>query len=153
MVHDVGVSPSALKQLENIQLSTPQRNENGENLLKIIYRNQYGKLREKLRSHHPALEKLIVEFAYGTVLARECAGITPRERELCALMCLTGQTVFPQFHSHLLGALNTGATMDEVRGILDQTEHVWGKKEQAMVDGFWLDFVYQTKRAKANKSS
>jgi len=29
--------------------------------------------------------------------------------------------VFPQLHSHILGALNTGASMQEICGILDQT--------------------------------
>jgi len=53
----------------------------------------------------------------------------------------TGQIVFPQLHSHLLGALNTGASLDQIRGILDQTEMLWGARNQAMVDGYWLDFV------------
>jgi len=33
--------------------------------------------------------------------------------------------------------------MEEIRAIFDQTEYVWGKEEQAMVDGFWLDFARQ----------
>ena len=89
------------------------------------------------------MEKFVIQFAYGTVLSRE--GLSPRERELCALSCLTGQIVLPQFHSHLFGALNAGATMEDIRGILDQTEHVWGRNEQSIVDGYWLDFVYQLK--------
>jgi hypothetical protein len=50
MVHDVGVSPAVLKQLKNDQETSAQRNEKGENLLKIIYRSQYGKLRFEMRN-------------------------------------------------------------------------------------------------------
>lgn len=46
----------------------------------------------------------------------------------------------PQLHSHLLGALNVGANMGDIRSILDQTGEVWGSEAQALVDGFWLDF-------------
>jgi hypothetical protein len=56
--------------------------------------------------------------------------------------------VFPQLHSHLLGALNVGATVDQIRCILDQTHLTWGNNTQAMVDGFWLDF-YAEMRAKS----
>jgi len=54
---------------------------------------------------------------------------------------MSGQIVFPQLHSHMLGAVNTGATLLQIRGILDQTEYLWGRDNQAMVDGFWLDFM------------
>jgi alkylhydroperoxidase/carboxymuconolactone decarboxylase family protein YurZ len=42
-------------------------------------------------------------------------------RELSAISCLAGQIVFPQLHSHVLGAMNTGCTLEDVRGTLDQT--------------------------------
>jgi len=70
---------------------------------------------------HPDIDKLIVEFPYGRILSRPCDKLTPKERELCSLACLAGQIVFPQMHSHILGALNTGASMQEIRSIFDQT--------------------------------
>ena len=57
----------------------------------------------------------------------------PKQRELISVSCLAGQVVFPQLHSHLLGALNAGASLAEVRGILDQTELAWGAENQSMV--------------------
>jgi hypothetical protein len=69
-------------------------------------------------------------------------------RELCSLACLAGQIVFPQFHSHLLGALNAGATLNEIRAVLDLVSVVWGRTEQAAVDGYWLDFVARAHRSR-----
>jgi hypothetical protein len=70
---------------------------------------------------------------------------------------LSGQIVFPQLHSHILGALNAGARLEEIRAIFDQTEYVWGKDEQIMVDGFWLDFAqhynYHKQAAAAKKQA
>jgi alkylhydroperoxidase/carboxymuconolactone decarboxylase family protein YurZ len=49
---------------------------------------------------------------------------------LALVVCLVlphnsfNQIVFPQFHSHLLGALNTGSTLEEIRVILDLVEQV-----------------------------
>jgi len=121
--------------LKKIQIFT----QKGENLLKLIYGKQYEPLREKLKYYHPDIERAIVDCAYGRVLARP--HVTPAERELCSLACLAGETVIPQLHSHLLGALNAGATLHQIRGILDQTATVWGTASQIIVDGYWLDFV------------
>jgi hypothetical protein len=46
---------------------------------------------------------------------------------------MAGTVVFPQFRSVIIGALNCGATLEEVRGILDQTELLWGDISQTMV--------------------
>jgi len=140
-VHQIGVDPSALLDEE---FSTPsQYLEKGEKLLKLIYNKQEPKLREKMRRMHPDVESLIIEFAYGRVLSRECPNLLPKWRELAAIACLAGAIVFPQLHSHLLGALNAGCTMEDIRGTLDLTDPVWGSARQAMVDGFWLDFQRQ----------
>lgn len=61
--------------------------------------------------------------------------------------------MFPQLHSHILGALNAGARLEEIRAIFDQTEYVWGKEEQTMVDGFWLDFAQSYNYHKQGKSA
>lgn len=125
---------------------------------------------------HADVEKVIVEWAYGRVLSRPSNVLTPKERELyapptpavlghivasslpsprdrCALACLSGQIVFPQLHSHILGALNAGARLEEIRAIFDQTEYVWGKEEQIMVDGFWIDFAQSYNYHKQQKSA
>lgn len=69
------------------------------------------------------------------------------------MACLSGQIVFPQLHSHILGALNVGAQLEEIRSIFDQTEYVWGKEEQAMVDGYWIDFALSYNYHKIKKAT
>eukprot|EP01125_Pyxidicula_operculata_P018330 TRINITY_DN6505_c0_g1_i1.p1 TRINITY_DN6505_c0_g1~~TRINITY_DN6505_c0_g1_i1.p1 ORF type:complete len:524 (-),score=80.48 TRINITY_DN6505_c0_g1_i1:78-1649(-) len=149
----VGVIPEALSQSTSLEeekrVSDPLTlRKSGEDLLKIIYRKQYEPLREKLRWMHPELDSIITDFAYGTVLSRPAPGLEVYHRELIALAAMSGQIVFPQFHSHLLGAIYAGASVDEVRGILDQTEEIWGRGQQNMVDGYWIDFIRHLKVVK-----
>jgi len=134
-IYSVGISPN----LKFDNTEDTNFTQNGENLLKLIYGRQYPALRDKLKNYHSDVERAIVDCAYGRVLSRP--HITPAERELCSLACLAGETVIPQLHSHLLGALNAGATLNQIRGILDQTATVWGSASQTIVDGYWLDFV------------
>eukprot|EP00808_Paulinella_micropora_P005623 g32235.t1 len=56
-----------------------------------------------------------------------------------SLACLAGTVSIPQLHSHILGALNCGASVAEVRYILDQTGLLWGQSSQTLVDSFWID--------------
>jgi len=44
------------------------------------------------------------------------------------------------------GALNCGASLDAVRGILDQNAVVWGRVSQSHVDGYWLSFARRRAR-------
>jgi 4-carboxymuconolactone decarboxylase len=142
VVHNIGVSAKAINAQREKEAEDRRTNiKKGTALLQLIYQKQYAPLREKMRWMHPDVEKVIVEWAYGRVLARPSNVLAPKDRELCALACLSGQIVFPQLHSHILGALNAGARLEEIRAIFDQTEYVWGRNEQIMVDGFWLDFA------------
>eukprot|EP00123_Amoebidium_parasiticum_P022542 comp8964_c0_seq1/m.4161 comp8964_c0_seq1/g.4161 ORF comp8964_c0_seq1/g.4161 comp8964_c0_seq1/m.4161 type:complete len:576 (-) comp8964_c0_seq1:513-2240(-) len=156
VIHEVGVDKSAIDYFaEDAQKQRFQKDytlyyKSGCDLLGKIYKTTYDKLRQNLRSVHPDMETLVIEFAYGRVLSRECEGFGARERELMSLACMTrGEIVFPQLHSHMLGALNVGATLNDVRSTLDLTGYLWGAENQAMVDGFWLDFKKkQTKHRK-----
>jgi len=141
---DVGISPSALVELEEEKIRTSteyQVRKDGEALFKLIYGKQCDPLRHRIQTMHPDIENIILEFAYGRVLSRRCPGLEVMHRELMVVACLSGQLVFPQLHSHLVGSLHCGATMDQLRGILDQTGEVWGPEHQIMVDGYWLDFI------------
>lgn len=53
----------------------------------------------------------------------------------------------------MIGALNAGAKLEEIRAIFDQTEYVWGRDEQIMVDGFWLDFAQSYKYHQRQKAA
>lgn len=73
---------------------------------------QYDVLRQRLRSYHPDVEAFVIEFAYGRILSRP--HLTPKQRELLSVACLSGQVVFPQLHSHLLGT-DAGWVCTDVR--------------------------------------
>jgi 4-carboxymuconolactone decarboxylase len=91
--------------------------ERGLRTCEIVYGDSYEPLRRNIRSLHPTLDEWMIVDGYGKVLSRP--GVDLRTRELCivAACAVAGQQ--RQLHSHLHGALNAGATADEVRAALD----------------------------------
>src|SRR5687768_8083466 len=83
----------------------------------IVYGDSYEPLRRNIRSLHPTLDEWMIVDGYGKVLSRP--GVDLRTRELCivAACAVAGQQ--RQLHSHLHGALNAGARVDEVMATLD----------------------------------
>src|SRR3989442_15446904 len=75
---------------------------------------QVHKLLVNLRTLHPALEDLVLVDAYGKVIGRP--GLDMKRRELCTVAAVAGLGTARQLHSHLRGALNTGATRGEIEG-------------------------------------
>ena len=57
----------------------------------------------------------MVEFVYGRVRARD--GLNTKERQLCTLAAMSGTVVFPEFRSTIIGAMNSGASLAQIRGI------------------------------------
>jgi 4-carboxymuconolactone decarboxylase len=88
------------------------RRSRGRALFSRVYGNNAEAVLESLHSLHPDYDKWILEDAYGRVLARpHLAGKT---RELCAVAALTACGVRKQLCSHILGAVNLGASPEEV---------------------------------------
>src|SRR5213083_1036832 len=81
-----------------------------------VYGRAYHKLLLNLRGLHPALEDLVLVDAYGKVIGRP--GLDLKRRELCTVAEIAVLGAADQLHSHLRGALNTGATRAEVEGVL-----------------------------------
>ena len=77
-----------------------------------MYGANYLRLRENVRHLHPDFEAGLVRGGYGRVIGRP--GLELRTRELCIAALLAVWNVPRQLHSHLRGALNAGATVDEV---------------------------------------
>jgi 4-carboxymuconolactone decarboxylase len=86
--------------------------ERGEATCRRIYGANYDALRRNVSGLHPALDAWIVTDGYGRTLSRP--GLDLRRRELCAIAMLVAQNVPRQLHSHLRGALNAGATEQDV---------------------------------------
>jgi len=81
-----------------------------------VYGRAYHKLLVNLRGLHPALEDLVLVDAYGKVIGRP--GLDLKRRELCTVAAIAVLDAAEQLHSHLRGALNTGASPEEVEAVL-----------------------------------
>jgi 4-carboxymuconolactone decarboxylase len=86
--------------------------DRGERVCQIVYGGQYGRLRENVRAMHPDMERWMVVEGYGKVLGRP--GLDLATRELCIVALLAVLGAPRQLYSHLRGALNAGASLEEV---------------------------------------
>ncbi|HEU4456762.1 MAG TPA: carboxymuconolactone decarboxylase family protein [Longimicrobium sp.] len=84
----------------------------GERVCAEVYGANYAKLRENVRGLHPDVDGWMVTGGYGRVIGRP--GVDLATRELCIAALLAVWNVPRQLHSHLRGALNAGASVDEV---------------------------------------
>ena len=90
--------------------------ERGQDVCRAVYGGQYPRLRENIRDLHPDMERWMVKEGYGKVLGRP--GLSLADRELCISALLAVLDVPTQLYSHLRGALNVGASPDEVEHAL-----------------------------------
>ena len=90
--------------------------QRGSTVCAAVYGRAYHKLLLNLRALHPALEDLVLVVAYGKVIGRP--GLDLQRRELCTVAAIAVLGAAQQLHSHLRGALNTGASREEVEAVL-----------------------------------
>ena len=88
----------------------------GAAVCRAVYGRAYHKLLVNLRALHPALEDLVLVDAYGKVIGRP--GLDLKRRELCTVATTAVLGTAEQLHSHLRGALNTGAAAEEIDAVL-----------------------------------
>ena len=91
--------------------------EEGERTCAVVYGGMYSRLRRNIHELHPALDAWMVVDGYGKVLSRP--GLDLKRRELCIVAVCAAQEQERQLHSHLHGALHSGATPAEVDETLD----------------------------------
>jgi len=90
--------------------------QRGAEVCRIVYGGQYEGLRRNVRALHPDMERWMVVEGYGKVLGRPQLDLPTRELCIVALLAALGMP--RQLHSHLRGALNAGATLEEVGGAM-----------------------------------
>lgn len=90
--------------------------ERGEATCRAVYGKHYEQLRHNIRALHPVLEQWMIVDGYGKTLSR--SGLDLMHRELCSIAMLVPQGVPRQLLSHLSGALNAGATVEQVDEVL-----------------------------------
>jgi len=98
----------------------------GTRLCRKIYAAQYARLVVHMKRLHPDLADWMIWEGYGKVLSRPF--LSPRVRELLIVAMTAVLDVQRQFHSHVKGALNVGATIAEVRLVFREIEPLIGKK-------------------------
>jgi 4-carboxymuconolactone decarboxylase len=84
----------------------------GERVCAEVYGANYPRLRANVAGVHPEMDRWMVEGGYGRVIGRP--GLDLATRELCILALLAVWNTPRQLHSHLRGALNAGAGVEEV---------------------------------------
>jgi 4-carboxymuconolactone decarboxylase len=107
-------------------------------------------LRSNIARLHPDMERWMLEEGYGKVLGR--SGLDLKVRELCVIAVLVGLDAPQQLYSHLRGALNVGATPEEVETAVEIacTQATLSAKENARK--VWKDLKAQ-RDTKANGES
>ena len=88
----------------------------GEDVCAKVYGENYRKLRESIRTLHPAIDAWMITEGYGRTLGRP--GLDLMRRELCTVAQTCVLETPRQVHSHLRGALNAGASFGQIEGVL-----------------------------------
>jgi len=88
----------------------------GEEVCGTVYGENYRKLRDSVRTLHPAVDSWMVTEGYGRTLGRP--GLDLMRRELCIVAQTAVLETPRQLHSHLRGALNAGASFGQIEGVL-----------------------------------
>lgn len=100
---------------------------NGEATCGIVYGASYELLRRNVRDLHPALDAWMITDGYGKVLSRPALDL--KRRELCVVAACAAAGQQRQLHSHLHGAINCGASADEVSATLAALSDLVGSTE------------------------
>lgn len=79
----------------------------GEKTCSAVYGDMYPRLRENMRTLHPAIDAWMIVEGYGKVLGRP--GLDLPRRELCIVAACVATAQDRQLVSHLHGAANVGA--------------------------------------------
>lgn len=85
----------------------------GEKLCQEIYTTSFGKLRAKLETISPELNEWMIIEGYGKTLSRKGLDIQTRELSIVVVLTMLGWKA--QLYSHLRGALNVGADIEECK--------------------------------------
>lgn len=107
----------------------------GREVCRTVYEGQYERLRRNVRALHPDMERWMVVEGYGKVLGRP--GLELVLRELCIVGLLAVLGTPRQLHSHLRGAMNAGATEEDVERALTVAAGLMSEEERSTAQQVW----------------
>lgn len=139
----VRVDRSLFSTRSHDEISVKSLFEKGENTFRSVYgRNEY-RVRNRLADFHPTMDDWIISSVYGWLLSRStdtASNITLRERELSAVAALcVDPCASVQLASHIRGAVNVGASHDEVLSVIQHT-HIVREDAAAAAEAVWHTF-------------
>lgn len=109
----------------------------GVELCRRIYGTAYERLRQNVGRLHLDLDRWMVIEGYGKVLGRP--GLDLKRREMCAVAALAALGVRPQLRAHVLGALNVGASPEEVDEWVGWLAGILPAERYALLAAIWED--------------
>lgn len=109
--------------------------QRGEATCEVVYGEFYEPLRKNIRTLHPALDAWMIIEGYGKVLSRPALPLMARE--LCIVAVCAAARQDRQLHSHLHGALNAGASHDEVTATLEAIADLLGDDDRTRYRMLW----------------
>lgn len=109
----------------------------GERVCAAVYGANYLRLRANVAAIHPEMDRWMVDGGYGRVLGRP--GLDLAARELCILALLAVWNAPRQLHSHLRGALNAGAAVEEVDRAVEVACGMVEQEEAERVRALWSE--------------
>ena len=108
-----GIVHSGLTKIEEeIAAEYLQFMQRGDDLYKTIYATNATRVRDELLRLSPELATWALIEGYGKTLSRP--GVDTKTRELCIVAQLSQLGWERQLYSHLLGARNSGASIEEI---------------------------------------
>jgi 4-carboxymuconolactone decarboxylase len=92
----------------------------GEELCRKVYGSQYENLVHNMKQLHPDLADWMILEGYGKVLSRPF--FSPVVRELLIVAMTAVLRVERQFYSHVRGALNVGASPQQISSVFQEVK-------------------------------
>ncbi|MBC7789351.1 MAG: carboxymuconolactone decarboxylase family protein [Anaerolineae bacterium] len=119
----------------DLSITPDELRARGEETCAEVYGPLYARLRVNIRALHPVLDSWMVVEGYGKVLSRPALDLQRRELCIVAVCAVSGQE--RQLHSHLLGALNVGASPEAIDATLDVIEAMCPADGMARIRKLW----------------
>jgi 4-carboxymuconolactone decarboxylase len=109
--------------------------ERGRGTFEAVYGAQHERLLGNAKAIHPDLAQWMINDGYGKVIGRP--GLDLVTRELCIIALLSVQDAVPQLYSHLRGALNVGASEDEVSDVVNHLAAALNDARRHVLEQQW----------------
>lgn len=90
--------------------------DRGASFFDAVYGKISPRVRNQMASAYPDLAQYAINHVYAPLLSYTKI-LSPKETSLVVIACLIPQDVNPQLKGHLKGALNNGATKEEVEAV------------------------------------